>query len=208
MSKKTSIDQLAKKAKKKKSSLSDIDKEILVKTSNNMSNDLEWFYNQIIERRDFATQDVMNEVENEISIRNDGRKKDRLYHLKDICKLINWTYPDNKTERSRLTKMSNDLYTTGNDSHSLLYNFTLRVIKADPNEKADFTDFLLSKKQRRVARKRRKLEEKNGKSTINIKISKTNDDKKDARKERARIRKEAKKLGISTTEYKEKMKNG
>jgi len=204
MAKKTSdnIDKILKKTSKKKSKrISNYDKEVLINTTDGLCEDLKWFYKQVKDRQTFADDKTKKEVAKDINIRNIDRIADKLYSLKDICKLLAWTFPKNKIERKRLANISNTLHITGHDAHALLYNFTIRSLKEDTENPSDF---LLSKKEQRQARKRRKMEKKHS-DKPRIKIQKNDDEKKEARKERAKIRKEAKKLGISTAEYKEKM---
>lgn len=198
--------QSNKSNKKRQKSLSDHDKEILIRTTNDLKDDIVWLYNQIIQRRDKVTPELRKLIKDDIINRNDGDRKNKLFSLKDICKLMDWTFPRNKEERRKLCKINDKLFLANLDSHYLLYSFTTKALKQDI---ANPSDLLLSKKEQRAARKRRRVEKRNDTSFAErVNIPKSDNQKKEARKERARIRREAKKLGITSAEYKEKVKQG
>jgi hypothetical protein len=202
----SNIDKILSKNKtKKKKSMSDYDRLVLVSSIKGLKSEIGWFYEQIVSKRKSALK-KLDSVEKEITDRNEGKKKDRWFSLKDICKLLNWTFPENKEERKKLCNINNKIFIHGHDSHTLLYNFTVRALKEDSENP---TDFLLPKTEQRMARKRRRREKKAGVKVVEkINLPKSDDEKKEARKERARIRKAAKEMGITTQEYKEKMAKG
>jgi len=190
--------------KKRQKSLSDHDKEMLIRTVDDLKDDIIWLYDQIVKRRKKITPSLRKSVKEDILNRNNGDRKHKLFSLKDICKLMDWTYPRNKEERKRLCNINSKLFIANLEAHYVLYNFTIKALKQDIKNPSDL---LLSKKEQKAARKRRRIEKKNDTSFAErVNIPKTDDQKKEARKERARIRREAKSLGITTAEYKEKVK--
>lgn len=122
-----------------------------------------------------------------------------IVHLKDICLVLDWQFPRDKAERTKLAKFSNALKIQhGIDAPDALWNGMMAVITRDHFE--DPTDMFLSKKEARKGRKRKKREKVTGERPI--KVPMTEEEKKAARKERSRLRREAQKLDITVEEVK------
>lgn len=187
------------KDKKKTKQLTEFDKEVLMRSNSKILKRVEWLYEEVKKKRSRISDKLLEEVESEIISRG-GNKDNKFYSLKDICKLLDWSFPENKEERNILSSLSGDLQINGCNAQAMLFNFVVRARTEDVDRASDL---LLNKKQQKKARKRRKLEKKHGEKR-KIKIPKDPHAKVAARKERAKIRKEAKKLGISTQEYREK----
>jgi hypothetical protein len=157
-------------------------------------------------------KDEVDKKKGKIKINNIDKKekeakkrpgKEGIFHLKDICEILDWQFPRDKEERNRLAWFSNFLQIAhGADAPRLLWNGMVACIKRD--DIINPTDMFLSKKEARKGKARKKREKKYG-ETRNISVPKTDEEKKAARKERNRIRKEAKKLGITSAEYKARL---
>lgn len=180
--------------------------------------DSAWFKEQVEAKKDKIDLSMIEDIKIECRLRNGvdtkqveieldeeghGRikkkkPKDPIYHLKDICKVLDWEFPRDKEERTKLAKFSNSLQIVqGANSAQMLWNGMLAIITRDSFE--DPTDMFLSKKEARKGRKRKKSEARHGEER-KIRIPKTEEEKKAARKERARLRKEAQKLNITVDE--------
>jgi hypothetical protein len=186
--------------------LSDEDRMVLSATARTIEEEVKWLYEEVKKRRGKVKDSLIKEVESKYVESTSSKKKKRtsLIGLKDICKLMDWEFPRDRDQRDRLQKLNNlMLITSGDYGSPLLFLVIKRGLVEDVD---DPTDFFLSKKEQRKARKRRKIEEKHGvDNKVKMKMPKTEEEKKEARKERARIRREAAKLGITTEEYKKKM---
>ena len=186
--------------------LTDEDRQVMAAAGKIIDKETQWFYEEVKKRRGKIKDSDIKEIEAKLAEGNieengNGKKKRKsiLLHLKDICKLMDWQFPRDKEVRSRLQKLANVmLVTSGDYGAPLLFQVVKRGLKEDVD---DATDFFLSKKEQRRAKKRRKTEEVHGVRN-EIKGHMSEEEKIAARKKRSKTRKEAKKLGITTDEYK------
>lgn len=186
--------------------LTDEDRQVMAATSRIIDKETQWFYEEVKKRRGKIKDSDIKEIEAKLAEGNieengNGKKKRKsvFLHLKNICKLMDWQFPRDKEVRSRLQKLANVmLITNGDYGAPLLFQVVKRGLKEDV---VDATDFFLSKKEQRRAKKRRKTEAVHGVKN-KIKGHMSEEEKIAARKKRSKIRREAKKLGISIDEYK------
>jgi hypothetical protein len=149
-----------------------------------------WFKEQVESKKDTIKLELIEEVEKEAKARAYG---EGAFHLKDVCKALDWQFPRDKEQRQRLAIFANLLQISqGADSAQMLWTGMKAVLSRDKIENP--TDIFVSKKEAKKGSKRTKIE------------AEQNGGKSDQQKERARIRKEAKKLGITTAEYKARLK--
>lgn len=164
---------------------------------------MEWYYDSIKLLRNKLKPNG-SKIANVIKEANSKNGNGGFYSLKDICKVLNWTMEKNKNERTELQTLSSTIAISTGISHSdsakILFEAIPKVLKKDYEH---VTDLLLTGKEVKKSKKRRRIEKKHGEKR-KLNTFKTEDEKKEARKERTRVRKEAKKLGISTKEYKSK----
>lgn len=172
------------------------DEAVVLAVNKTIDENMKWFYEQIKLQRVKVTEEMITSSEKTILERG-------MTHLSDICRLFGWEKGKDTEVRNKLAKLSYSILLSRNgnaDAAAILFDAMKRGLKEDVKEPVDL---VLSKKEGRKARAFRKSLAANG---INIAekmgIPKTASDKVAARKERARIRKEAKRLGISTAEYK------
>lgn len=121
-----------------------------------------------------------------------GSEDSPIYHLKDICSVMDWEFPRDHEDRKRLAKFSNFLQTVqGANAQQMLWNGMVAVLTRD--DILEPTDMFLSKKEARKSRKRKRLEAKHGDRKNPI----TDEEKIALKKERGRLRRKAKKLAIT-----------
>lgn len=174
--------------------MTDEDRMVLKAAANSIHDESQWFYGEVKKLRDKITDEQIQKIE------EDAESRGGLLHLSDICNAMKWKKGKDTPIRNRLAGLANRiLISKGDYGAQYLFQILKRGLKEDVE---DATDFFLSKKEGRAARKRRKREKTTGETRREIKGVMTEDEKKEARKERARIRREAKKLGITTEEYK------
>jgi len=172
--------------------ITDGDRQILSIVSRSIPEEVKWFYEEVKKKRSTITDEMLKALENQLG-------PDGVLRLSHICKLMNWEFPRDKEPRNRLASLATNLLIHQSEyAAPLLLQVLKRSLKEDVE---DPTDFFLAKKAARIAQKRKE----HMKATGAIKDVASETDKTAARKERARIRKEAKKLGITPKEYKEKM---
>jgi hypothetical protein len=160
-------------------------------TNKTLAEEMTWFYETVKSFRGKITPELVAAQEAKI----EGAM---ITHLTDICELFDWQKGRDKDKRNQLAHLAHLLLHAHNgsaDTAVILFSAMKRGLKDDFK---DPMDLVLSKKESRKARKLRKTLAKNG---VDL-APKTNDAKVAARKERQRIRKEAKRLGITTAEYK------
>ena len=201
-------------AKRKRTRLTDSERVITkaVDKRDWFKEDSTWFQEQIEAKKDKIDPKLLEEIKQEARDRNsldsdslnedEEKKKNRrspIYHIKDICKVLDWQFPRDKIVRNKLAGFANQLQVSqGANSGEMLWNGMMAVITRPHFE--DATDMFLSKKEAQKGRKRRKREAKVGEREIRVPM--TEEEKKAARKERSRIRRKAQKLGITTDEVK------
>lgn len=184
-------------AKKKKKRISDDDMMVMAHRNDWLPKEAEWYKELIESKKMFVDYTNLDKVEKECNERNEGNG---FFRLKDVCNVLDLQFPADKTERNRIATFSNNLQISlGFDGAHVLWNAMMTILKNGENIK-DPTDMFLSKKEARKSRKRKKIEAVHGPREIKIPLSE--EQKKAARKERVRVRKEAAKLGISTEEFK------
>ena len=186
---------MAKEKKKKK--FTDDDRIIAERISkkNWFKEDTVWFKEQIEAKKSDINMELIKEIEEEAR----NRSKDTIFRLKDICRVLNWEFPRDGEVREKLAAFSNNLQIIhGADAPQMLWNGMVAVITRDKID--DPTDIFLSKKETQNGKKRKRIETAHGKKRI--KTPKTEEEKDTARKERSRIRRKAKKLGVTPNEYK------
>lgn len=189
---------------KKKKRLSDTELAIsnTIYGDNWFEDNSKWFKELVDSKKEKVDKKELDSVRRMAQKKNS--KKQPFYTLGDICKVLDLQFPRDKEDRNRIAKFSNLLQTQQNtEAPLMLWNGLVAAITRD--DIIHPTDIFLSKAESRKARKRRKTEKKVGERKVNV--PKSDDAKAAARKERARIRKEAAKLGISTEEYKERQKS-
>jgi len=186
---------------RKRKRLTDDERAIVEQTAQRdwFTEDTKWFKEQVEAKKATISMELVEEVEKEAMARAD---KDGMFHLKDVCKILDWEFPRDKEQRTRLALFANQLQINQQaDSARMLWNGMKAVLTREKVENP--TDIFVSKKEARKGRKRAKAEAING--VRQIRIPRTDVEKKTARKERAQIRKEAKKLGITPAEYRTRM---
>ena len=178
--------------------MTDEERMILKAAGKRIEDETNWWYEEVKKYRDKLTDKDIEKIE---KIAED---RGGLLHLTDICNLIEWKKGRDTEKRNRLQQLSSRIMITKGD-YGAYYIF--QVLKRGLKEDVvDATDFFLTKKEGKAVRRRRKREAKTGEiRKREIKGVMSEDEKKAARKERAKIRREAKKLGITTEEYKERM---
>jgi len=203
---------------KRKKRFTDSDREITEKIDKRdwFTEDTAWFKEQVEAKKAEVDMDMIENIKFEARIRNgmtttpdaeelddDGKKKKRknpIFHLKDICTILDWQFPQDKDLRNKLAMFANNLQIIeGANSADMLWNGMVAVITRDHFENP--TDMFLSKKEARKGRKRKKSEARHGEER-KIRVPKTEEEKKAARKERSRLRREAQKLNITVEEVK------
>lgn len=177
------------------------DEAVVVQATNTkLPEEMKWFYEETKAKRSSIKDEDLVKLEAEILDRG-------ITHFSDICRLFDWQKGRDTEKRNRLAHLGHIILmaNSGNIDHAaVVFAAMKRGLKEDVKEPMDL---ILSKSEARKARKIRKTLKAND---INLaekmNLPKSASDKATARKERARIRKEAKRLGISTTEYKAQMK--
>jgi hypothetical protein len=169
-------------------------------TNSNLPEEMKWFYEEIKAKRATVTEEALANLEKEIAERG-------ITHFSDICYLFDWVQGRDTEKRNRLAKLGHIILLANNgniDHAAVVFAAMKRGLKEDVKEPIDL---VLSKNEARKARKIRKSLKKNDVDLAEkMNLPKSNDAKVAARKERARIRKEAKAAGISTADYKAKEK--
>jgi hypothetical protein len=174
--------------------LTDEQKMVLEMANEKIPEGMNWFYQEVKATKITKTQ--LNQISEEIKGRG-------ICHLKDICSILDWQFPRDKDKRKKLQHFANELGITHGSGSTAQMLFDA-LVKAREIEVKDPMTLLMTKKEARKSRQRVRKEKANGIERKSL-APKTNEEKTAARKERARIRKEAKKLGMTTAEYKAKM---
>lgn len=183
-------------AKKKKKRISDDDMMVMTHRNDWLPKEAEWYKELVESKKIFIDHINLDKVGKECSERNEGNG---FFRLKDVCNVLDLQFPADKTERNRIATFSNNLQITfGFNGAHVLWNAMMTILKNGDIKNP--TDMFLSKKEARKSRKRKKIEAVHGPREIRVPLSE--EQKKAARKERARVRKEAAKLGITTEEFK------
>jgi hypothetical protein len=182
--------------------ITDEERVVATSSSKSLEENMQWFYEAVKAYRGKVTDEALANKEKEISDRG-------LCHLKDVCEILDWQFPRDKDIRNKLSHLGHTLGLASNISsdtyNPIIYSAMVKILKGE--DPKDPTDLLLSKKEARASRKRRKILAKAGLAITDvIKVPKSNDSKKEARKARAAIRKAAKAAGMTTAEYKAQQK--
>lgn len=175
--------------------ITDEQKMVLEMANAKIPEGMAWFYQEIKAIKVSETQ--IDEVVKAI----DGRG---ICHLSDICNVLDWQKGRDTEKRNKLQKLSTEIGITHGSGSPAQMLFDA-MVKARNVETKDPMILLMNNKEAKKSRKRAKLEKEAG-IERKIRAPKNGDEKVAARKERARIRKEAAKLSISTAEYKAQMK--
>lgn len=187
--------------RKKRITDTDISITSSVERDNWFEDGAKWFKELVESKKETITDELIKTANKEAAKRNS--RKQPFYILSDICQVLDLQFPRDKEERNKLAKFSNTLQVKQNvDAALMLWNGLRATLTRETINHP--VDIFLSKAETRKAKKRRKTEEKVGERKVKA-VPKSDDEKAEARKERARIRKEAAKLGITTEEYKKQM---
>jgi len=176
------------------------DEAVVVGATNaNLPEEMKWFYEEIKEKRAIIKAEDVEKLEAEITQRG-------ITHFSDICNLFDWQKGRDTEKRNKLAHLGHIILLANNgnfDHAAVVFAAMKRGLKEDVKEPIDL---VLSKSEARKARKIRKtLKNHDVDLAEKMNLPKSDNEKVAARKERARIRKEAKAAGLSTAEYKAKM---
>lgn len=176
------------------------DEAVVVQATNtNLPEEMKWFYEEIKAKRASVKEEDLVKLDAEIAQRG-------ITHFSDICTLFDWQKGRDTEKRNRLAHLGHIILMANNgniDHAAVVFAAMKRGLKEDVKEPIDL---VLSKSEARKARKIRKTLARNDVDLAEkMNLPKSNDAKVAARRERARIRKEAKAAGMSTADYKAKM---
>jgi hypothetical protein len=174
------------------SKLTDEDRIVLEKVNSKLKPEMEWFYSEVKKLRSLKESKVRELIElatNDIKTRGGS---DGLYLLKDICTVFKWEKGTHKELRNRLGKLQtllcNSRGVTSDEINKMLFNALKRGYEKDYD---DSTDLLLTEKEVKYAKKRRKKEKNGGLSKVSqIKVPLTPEQKKEKNKQK-RLEKKA-----------------
>lgn len=169
--------------------------------------DVEWFYSEVIPLR----ESFKDEKGIKKAFRGFAKKVEKvgLCHAKLVVEdFLGWQKGPDTDKRNRYLKMTNSIAVSNGYAHSDVHQLFLDASKKYLLEDYDHpADAFLTKKEARSARKSRKLMKKHGVEK-EAKVAKSDDEKKEARKLRAAIRKKADELGIDREEFKNGLESG
>lgn len=187
--------------------MTDSERQILKAAQRDSMNDISWFYEEVVKSRE-AYKDH-KDIEATFKSINEKVEKMGICHARHVVEeALGWVKGPDTDRRNRYIKLTNIIAISNgynhNDVHQLLLDATKKYLKEDFTHPSDA---FLSKREQRNANKRRKTEKKYGQKR-EIKTPKTDDEKKEARKLRAAIRKKADELGIDRDEFKKGLETG
>jgi len=187
--------------------MSNTQREVLKAANREIVKEVEWFYDEVTKARDIYNNDT-KKINNTFKKQNKIIEERGLAVGKDIVELIGWDDPkEHKENRNRYIKLTNLIGISNgfgaSDVHEIFMVATKRYLQEDFEYPMDA---MMSKKDQRNARKKRRVEKKYGEKK-EIKVPKSDDEKKKQSRLR-KLKRDAKKEGISLEEYMKKHNYG
>lgn len=181
--------------------LTDNQRQILKAAQMDIDKEVQWVYEEVKKARDLYKdeKDIKEKFEN----KNEEVNKRGICLAGDVVEMVSWKKRTHQEERNRYVRMTNLIAITNGYGHDEVHDMFLIAVKRFLMEDFEHpTDALLSNKEQRHARKRRKVEKKYGEKK-EIKGNKSDEQKKiDSRLRK--LKREAKKEGVTLEEYKKK----
>jgi len=187
--------------------MSNTQREVLKAANREIVKEVEWFYDEVTKARDIYNNDT-KKINNTFKKQNKIIEERGLAVGKDVVELIGWNDPkEHKENRNRYIKLTNLIGISNgfgaSDVHEIFMVATKRYLQEDFEYPMDA---MMSKKDQRNARKKRRVEKKYGEKK-EIKVPKSDDEKKKQSRLR-KLKRDAKKEGISLEEYMKKHNYG
>jgi hypothetical protein len=186
--------------------ITEYQKQILEAVNKDLGKEILWLYEETKKAR--ALYKNEDEIKSEFRIKNKEAEERGICHASDVVNMLGWS--DNKLfreNRNRYIKITNLIGTSNGMGADEVHEIFMVTIKRFLLE--DFKhpmDAMMSKKEQRNAKKRRKVEKKYGEKK-GIKVSKTDEEKKKQSRLR-KLKRSAKEENISLEDYMKKYEYG